>query len=119
MDSFMQSTLAGKTLDGKPVIVKRIAKTQEASECRILFIDAGEEKHLREILTTLRRESVLTVSDIPDFSKRGGMIQFVLQGSTVRFEINRASAEGSGLILSSELLKVAIAIRDGDQTGEQ
>ena len=48
---------------------------------------------------------------MPGFTRRGGMIQFVLDGSRVRFEINLAAAQRAGLTLSSELLKVAVAIR--------
>jgi len=44
---------AGEALDGKPVVLRRLAKPQEAGECRILFISATEEKHLKEILTGL------------------------------------------------------------------
>jgi hypothetical protein len=55
--------------------------------------------------------TVLTVSDIPQFCQRGGMIQFVLQGDRVRFEVNLAAAQHAGLSLSSELLKVATTVR--------
>ena len=41
----------------------------------------------------------------------GGIVQFVLDGNRVRFEINLAAAQRLGLKLSSELLKLAIAIR--------
>jgi len=39
------------------------------------------------------------------------MIQFVLDGNRVRFEINVAAASRAGLNLSSELLKLARAVR--------
>jgi hypothetical protein len=39
------------------------------------------------------------------------MIQFVLQGNNLRFEVDLAATEGAGLMLSSELLKVALAVR--------
>jgi hypothetical protein len=53
----------------------------------------------------------LTVSDIPQFSQRGGMIQFVLEGNRIRFEVNLTATRRAGLSLSSELLKVATAVR--------
>ena len=62
-------------------------------------------------LAALGTAPVLTVSDIPDFVKRGGMVQFVLDGNHVRFEINIAAAQRAGLTLSSELLKIARAVR--------
>jgi hypothetical protein len=55
---------------------------------------------------------------MPDFSKRGGMIQFVLEGDRIRFEINLAGAEKSHLIFPSELLKVAAAVRRPARSGD-
>lgn len=117
--SVLESTLAGQSIGGKPVTVKRIAKPRDAASCHILFISSADESHLRDIFSTLGQSAVLTVSDIPDFSKRGGMIQFVLEGDRVRFEVNRASAEEAGLTLSSDLLKVAAAVRGPRRTGDK
>jgi hypothetical protein len=108
----LDSTLAGETLDGKPVVLRRISKPQDAEECRILFISSTEEKRLKEILVALDGGGVLTVSDMPGFTRRGGMIQFLIEGDKVRFEVNLASAENSKLVLSSELLKVAASVRN-------
>jgi YfiR/HmsC-like len=116
--SILDSTLAGEALNGKPVVLRRISKPQDAGECRILFISAKEEKHLKEILAALDEGGVLTVSDMPDFTRRGGMIQFVLEGDRVRFEINLATAESARLVLSSELLKVAASVKRNGPSGD-
>lgn len=113
----LDSIMAGEELDGKHLVVKRISAAQDADDCRILFISSNEESHLKEILVTLDESGVLTVSDMPSFSRRGGMIQFVLDGDRVRFEINLSKAEASRLILSSELLKVATAVRRDEGPG--
>jgi hypothetical protein len=105
------ATIAGEAINGKKVVVNRIAKPHEAMSCRILFISASEEGQLKEILATLDKTSVLTVSDISQFTRRGGMIQFVIDASRVRFEVNVTTAERAGLTLSSQLLKVAINVR--------
>jgi YfiR/HmsC-like len=105
------ATIAGETINGKKVVVNRIAKPQEAVSCRILFISGSEESQLKEILATLDKTSVLTVSDISQFTRRGGMIQFVTDANRVRFEVNVTIAERAGLTLSSQLLKVAINVR--------
>ena len=115
----LQSTLASESLGGKPVAVKRVPTPQDAASCHILFLSTVQETKLKEILAALGQAPVLTVSDIPEFSQRGGMIQFVLQGDRVRFEINRANAEGDGLILTSDLLKVAVAVRGSVRKGDQ
>jgi YfiR/HmsC-like len=114
----LQSTLAGETVSGKPVTIKRLSKIQDADACHILFIGSAEGRDLKGILTALDQSSVLTVSDIPDFSKRGGMIQFVFDGDRIRFEINLQGAEKSHLVFPSELLKVAVAVRKSASSGE-
>jgi hypothetical protein len=72
---------------------------------------------LKDILATLDKASLLTVSDAPDFAERGGMIQFVMDGNKVRFEVNVTNAERAGLVLRSELLKVAITVIGNPQRG--
>ena len=114
----LQSTLSGETVAGKPVVVRRLAKPQEASVCHILFISGSRAHELNQILSSIDEAAVLTVSDMPDFSKRGGMIQFVLEGDRIRFEINLAGAEKSHLVFPSELLKVATAVRKPARSGD-
>lgn len=105
--SSLDSLVAGETLGGKPVAVRRIRGAQEASGCQIIFISSSEESHLQPTLAALSKSTALTVSDIPEFVQRGGMIEFVDDGNRVKFLVNLAQAKSAGLVLSSELLKVA------------
>ena len=107
-----------ESIGGKSVMAKRITKPQDVDSCRILFISSSEENHLKEVLTALDKTRVLTVSDIPRFSERGGMIGFTLEGNRVRFDVNLDRTQGAGLTLSSELLKVATNVRKGTHSGD-
>jgi hypothetical protein len=60
-------TIAGETIDGKNVVARRITRPQDAVSCRILFISSSEDSQLKEILATLDKTGVLTVSDMPQF----------------------------------------------------
>jgi len=114
----LQSTLAGESVGNRPVVIRRVAKAQEAGSCHILFISLAQRKELKEILAALDQKSVLTVSDIPDFSSEGGMIQFVFEGDRIRFEINLEGAQRAHLVFPSELLRVAVAVRKPARPGE-
>jgi hypothetical protein len=107
----LDATFARETVDGKRVVAKEISAAQDAVNCRVLFIGLSEDKQLKQILANLGTASVLTVSDLPKFAQRGGIVQFVWEGNRVRFEVNSATAERAGLTLSSELLKVAANVR--------
>jgi hypothetical protein len=109
----LDNALRGEAIGGVPMVAKRLSAGDDASACRILFISSAKEPQLPAILTSLGTANVLTVSDMQSFTRRGGMIQFVLEGNRVRFEINLNAAQHAGLSLSSQLLKVAVAIRSG------
>jgi len=109
----LDATLSGETINGLKVVAKRIMALQESGSCQILFISASDlsQPRLKEILAELDQRSVLTVSDSPEFAQRGGMVQFVLDGNRVRFEVNLAAAERARLSLSSQLLRLATSVR--------
>jgi hypothetical protein len=113
----LDATLAGESVNGSNVVSRRISKIGDAENCHILFISSSEVDQLKEILAALDKVSILTVSEIPRFARHGGMIEFVLDGSKVRFEVNLAVAERAGLSLSSQLLKVALRVRTSAQPG--
>jgi hypothetical protein len=114
----LDAALAGETIGGKSVAAKRISTPQEATSCQILFMSSAEDSRLNKVIETLDKGAVLTVSDMPQFSQRGGMIQFVLEGKKVRFEVNLIAVQRAGLTLSSELLKVATTVRRNPSSGD-
>lgn len=115
--SALDATVAGESIDGRPVVTKRLASASDAAGCRILFISASEDAQLKRILDLIRGTPTLTVSDIPRFAEQGGMIQFVSEGNRVRFSVNVAATEQAGLTLSSELLRVAVTVKGARPPG--
>jgi hypothetical protein len=115
----LKETIQGETLDGKPAVTKHISSADESSGCAIVFVGTSEQRRLALLLPTFNKQHILTVSDIPHFVDRGGEIGFVAEGGHVRFEVNQSAAEAAGLNLSSELLKVAVAVKRQNAKGER
>jgi YfiR/HmsC-like len=107
----LDSTIAGEKIGDSPLQAARIAGIDGAKRCRILYLSPSEEPRVESMLHELGNAPILTVSDLPDFAARGGMIEFVVQDNRVRFDINVAAAKKAGLTISSDLLKVAAAVR--------
>lgn len=107
----MDDIAANESIDKRPVRVSRIADARQGRQCDVLFISPFEGDAIRADLATLAGADVLTVSDAPDFLVRGGMIQFVLEGDHVRFDVNLEAVDRTHLALSSELLRVAAAVK--------
>jgi len=107
----MEAAVAGETVGRARLVAKRIERLADAVTCRIAFISSSEDSQLKAVLAAIEKASILTVSDMPQFARRGGMIQFVLDGNRVRFEVNLDAVRRVGLNLSSDLLKLALAVR--------
>jgi hypothetical protein len=108
--SVLETTVSGESIGGKKITIKKLTNIQESTACSVLFISSSEDSRLATILAAAQRSSVLTVSDVPHFAERGGIIGLVAQQDKIRFEVNRLAAQQSQLSLSSELLKVAIKV---------
>jgi hypothetical protein len=110
--------IEGKTLHARPVVVKRFWRIEDAASSHILFISASEEYRLPYILESLKRASVLTVSELERFTEYGGMIALRMVGRRVRFDINITATTRVGLKMSSQLLKLARVVRGTPRSGE-
>jgi hypothetical protein len=106
----LDDTVKGETIGARKVVSRILPDIQDAAGCNILFVSPSEEDHLTKILSTAKQMGALTVSDIPRFVERGGMIEFVVQDERIRFAVNAVPVEEAGLTVSSELLKVATKV---------
>lgn len=105
--SFMDETVQGESVKGRAVQVRRFQSLDEITKCNMLFVGASVGKRVPEILAKVQGRPILTVSDIPDFAKRGGMIRFTKNGAHIGFRINVEAAKQAHLTISAKLLQVA------------
>jgi hypothetical protein len=106
----LDETVAGKTVGGRPIEVRRVPRVDEARDAQIVFVSPSERANVAAILKALERPGVLTVGDTDGFATHGGAINFTVQARRVRFEINPSVAEQAGLKMSSQLLKLATLV---------
>jgi hypothetical protein len=104
----LEHVVDGKKIDARPFVVKRLRWSKDFTcGCHILFIASAESVHADETLQALKNSSVLTIAETPGFARRGGVINFTLEDSKVRFEVNVDAAHQVGLNISSRLLSLA------------
>lgn len=103
----LDDTLQGKTIDNRKIILRRVSRVEDVGPSQILFISDSERDRLPQILEQMGTRAVLTVGEMSQFAERGGVIRLKMDQDRIRFEINVAAAERSGLRISSQLLKLA------------
>lgn len=105
----LEKLIANDKIAGKPIRKRMVESSSDSTGCAIVYISDSESRDLRKILASLDGGELL-VSGLPNFLREGGMIQFVMDGDRVRFEINLDPVTKNHLILSSQLLKVAVRV---------
>jgi len=68
------------------------------------------EDDIKDILVSLSKKHILTISDVDSFIEVGGIVQFVTVGRKIKFKINNKSAQKAGIKISSKLLRLAIKV---------
>lgn len=107
----LQQVVSGKTVNGHGFTVKRL-KPETARACQIVFVATSERKRFKVVLDLLKGAEVLTVGESSGFCESGGVINFEVVDSKVRFEVNLGAAERARLKLSSKLIGLARIVRD-------
>lgn len=99
--------LKGNTSQGRSALIRYLQSVETAKDCHVLFVGNSEQGNLTAIFSFIRAYPVLTVSEIRDFVRHGGMIEFYNRESKVRFFVDPRTVKESGLQISSRLLQVA------------
>ncbi len=103
----LKLAVKNEKVDEHSVEVQVHSSVKSTSSCHIIFISRSEVTNLSKILKFLKQRAILTVSDIKNFARDGGMIQFVNQGKHIRFYMNRRAAIKANVRISANLLYIA------------
>ena len=102
---YIDKTVAGETVQGHPMVIRRYRSADEVKNCHILFISKSQD--VKNALAALSNKNTLTVSDCEDFMKMGGMIRLITKENKIKLQVNPAAVNASGISISSRLLRVA------------
>ena len=115
-------TALDRIVDSRPpqdrkLVVRRVGRIPNGHSCHILFISSSESARVDEILDQTKGNSVLTVGDTTGYSRRGVVINLVVERNKVRFDVNLHAADQANLKISSKLLKLASTVRGKPSQG--
>ena len=108
----LNSMSKGKKFGFQNVVIKEFKSPAEVSYCQVLYIpdNINLSKHASTILNNLGNKNTLVITEKEGATKHGSMINFVIRGDKLKFEIHKANAQKSGLQISSKLETMASAI---------
>lgn len=105
-------TVAGRTLNGRTIIVKAVREGDNPGALHLLFVAGNDPARVARLLRTAPG-MLLTVSECDDGLQQGSVINFKMVDEHVRFDVSLDAAEKNNVRLSSRLLGVANHVQKG------
>lgn len=99
-----------KKVSNQPFVIKSFASASQLDNPHILYIPEDSTDQLRKAIDQLKGKSTLIVTEKPGLAKQGSTINFVVQGSMQKFELNKSNATQRNLKVASALENLAISV---------
>ena len=99
--------IKNRRIKNRDVEVRSINSINELECCQVLFIGTSEKYRLQTLLTEAHRRHIMTISDIRDFTRAGGMVSLVQANNRIGYQLNLSAARGASISFSSQLMKLA------------
>jgi hypothetical protein len=108
----LERTARGRHLAGRPLVVKTPSEST-LQGCHLVYVAATSARSSASgAIISVAGSPVLTISDVDEFARSGGIAQFFVDRGKMRFRINLESAKRAQLQLSARLLSLAELVHD-------
>jgi hypothetical protein len=124
MTPFLRDLIRDELIEGRRVVLRELHHPQPREgrsangvfihalehslrSAQLLFVSEEERARLEAILETAAPYPVLTVSDIPRFAHRGGMIGLTVRDGRIGLDANAQRIEANPVNVSSRVLRLA------------
>ena len=105
--AYLRELVAGELVSGLPITIATVGSLQQLDGCHVLFLPEGADARL---ITAIAHRPILTIGVDRSFLDAGGIIALSRDKDRLRFEVDRNAADRAGLHLSSQLLRLAVAV---------
>lgn len=106
--------MAGRTVNQRGIILRKVQNMQEMQSCHLLFINARAKDSWPQLKVALKGKAVLTVSDFDGFANSGGMIEFGRKNDHISVNLNMDAVTSGGLRVQDRLLRLVTLVHPGE-----
>ncbi|MEJ5999946.1 YfiR family protein [Paucibacter soli] len=103
--------LPSRPMGGLPIQLVNLDSPQQVAQCQLLVLGHSDRAELRRWMHAIGDLPVLVVGASPEAYRAGASIVLMLEPQGLAFRINNTEARRRGLVLSSQMLKLAREVR--------
>jgi hypothetical protein len=115
----LERTVKGRLLLGRGISVSQVQVDGKLRSCHLLYVSGVTPAQVTVVVAAVGGAPVLTISDVDDFVRQGGIAQMFVENGKMRFDLNLEVAKRSRLDLSSKILALAAHVRETPRAAGQ
>jgi hypothetical protein len=113
-DKLLEAAAAGRTVDGKKIVVRRFKTVADFEPCHVVFVapstasgDTAEDQ-LKALQAKVKSPGPVLIADTEGLAQKGAFIRcYVNEEKKLRFEVNVEAAKRGGIQFKPEFLRLA------------
>lgn len=111
--------LEGERVATRHITIRSGVTLGQLGECQIVYAAPPANRDVAGLITSAAGHPILLVGDDEGFARRGGMMNFRVEGNRLRLNINHTAVRAAGLSVSARLLQLSQLVETRrDQAGE-
>jgi YfiR/HmsC-like len=107
----LELSVAGHSVNGRVVQVKKVRRGEPLAGLHMLYLGGLDKALAQEMLVASRGLALLTVSDSDEVHAMGSMINFVMAGDRMRFDVALKPVAQAHIRISARMLLAAYRVQ--------
>jgi hypothetical protein len=103
---------AQKMVGNQKIEIKSATTISDAGKANMIFLLGENSSLLKDAMNQYKGKGTLVITEKTGMAKAGSVINFIIQENKQKFELNTASAQKTGLKVSSNLKDLAVQVYD-------
>lgn len=100
----------GKAIGSQEIVVKSFSSSTQINKAHILYVTPKNSSQISTLNSQFKGKSTLIVTEKDGNLNKGAAINFVVKGTSQKFEINKSNAKKHKLVIADRLLNLAVNV---------
>jgi hypothetical protein len=106
----LKNKFEGKDIGSQEIVVENYSSVSQIDKAHILYVSPRNSGQIGSLNAKFKGKSTLLVTEKSGYLSKGAAINFVVKGTSQKFEINKGNAKKHKLIIADRLLKLASSV---------
>jgi hypothetical protein len=106
----LKTKFEGKDIGSQEIVIQNFSSVSQINKAHILYVTPRNSSSISSLNSKFKDKSTLIVTEKSGYLSKGAAINFVVKGTSQKFEINKGNARKHKLIIADRLLKLASSV---------